>query len=218
MNLPAYCHSCGLVFSSPMAASGAIGLKVTNVQVTCPRCGEMASVLEGVMNVAEETIELISGPAWSHKVLSEIRGIVLDLRAGQISQHEAIEKAAAIDPLAGQTLRSWLSIGIPFALLLLEVLQMAWSRADIEANRQTAARREVQVERMIEAFEGISRGLDQRVVSTSDQMPQPHPHDERAKVEANEKERERAHQEAFRRQLVRDEIAAFEGRKKPLKE
>ncbi|WP_428925009.1 hypothetical protein [Marinibacterium sp. SX1] len=218
MDLPAFCRNCGLVFDSTIGVKNVIGLTVENAQDRCPRCNEIAHILEGVMNVADDTIELISGPTWSYETLAKIQSLAQQVRDGEISKTEAVAKASETDPVAAEKFGLWLNIGATFALLMLEFLQLLSAQSDAKRALEAEKRRDAQVERLIDAIEGVSRNFDQRASSGSHGEFQANPHSKRSQVHPDQNEIERADFEAFQRDIVRNEIATFRARKKPPEE
>jgi hypothetical protein len=103
--LPAVCMTCGYAFSAPnlIGGSGA-RVTITNVRTNCRRCGGIASILDGVYEIANDSITAISGGTLTPNQisrLSDIRNQLLNSgNSAQIS-HEIVEAVKAVSPELG---------------------------------------------------------------------------------------------------------------------
>lgn len=76
VDIPAYCSNCGLLFPSGFAATNVRNTTFTGNKQTCPRCGDMAVVLEGVFNVADDLIEIIQASDFTVEVLQKFQALI----------------------------------------------------------------------------------------------------------------------------------------------
>jgi hypothetical protein len=92
--LPAFCDKCGLVFPGMNVPSRAVRFRVERNFVNCPRCGWMqARVLEGTMNVFEDTIQILRGTNATPAQFARLREL---LQNAQQKQQPPEEVAAAV--------------------------------------------------------------------------------------------------------------------------
>jgi hypothetical protein len=57
--VPAVCGNCGLVFDSPFFLQNAINITFVGNTVTCPRCGFLADVVDGVYEALGDTLKVL---------------------------------------------------------------------------------------------------------------------------------------------------------------
>lgn len=78
--------------------------------VSCPRCGGMARVVDGVFNARGTVAELVSGPTWTREVLQRLDEATS--RARSLIEDDpiaAVETIAAADPSLRQ--KAWEALG-----------------------------------------------------------------------------------------------------------
>jgi hypothetical protein len=101
VQFPARCTnpSCRTIFPSGFGASGnvsEIGLVGNSAQ--CPVCSSQAKVVDGVFNVRDSIVEIISAPESTREILQAFLGIAQQVTEGKISQQEAVEQAGKLGP------------------------------------------------------------------------------------------------------------------------
>ena len=57
---------------------------------TCPRCGKLATMAEGIFNFTNDTIEVISASKSTVEKLTQYRRLIEDLRTGTVSHSEVV--------------------------------------------------------------------------------------------------------------------------------
>ncbi len=91
--LPAFCDNCGAVFPSGFAIRGE-GAKtfVGNKSGPCPVCGRMGSVPDGVFDVTDNVIRLLSGPQKTVEQLRKLASVIKEARETVEKPNKAVEK------------------------------------------------------------------------------------------------------------------------------
>jgi uncharacterized protein YecA (UPF0149 family) len=90
--LPAFCDECGLIFPGMYMPQGT-GMRSTGNISGCPRCGAMAHVLEGFMNIAGNTIQILQG---TNKTATQLARLQEVLRTALQTRQAPEEVAAAV--------------------------------------------------------------------------------------------------------------------------
>jgi hypothetical protein len=91
--LPAFCDKCLLVFPGMPVPSGKNIASIGNT-AKCPRCGGAARVLEGLMNIAGNTIEILGGTNATAVQLAALQAL---LEHGLVTAQKPEEVAAAVE-------------------------------------------------------------------------------------------------------------------------
>ncbi len=77
VHIPAFCDSCGAVFGSGIVVENCVNVSLSgNRSGPCPRCGGMGSVIDGLFNVTENVIEILSAPERTRTQLKALTGIL----------------------------------------------------------------------------------------------------------------------------------------------
>jgi len=93
--LPAFCDNCGAAFNSGFAVDDCLNISFhNNKSGPCPRCGSMGTVLEGVFNVVNGAIEILSAPQSSIDSLNKLDAI---LKEAAVDKSTADDIATKID-------------------------------------------------------------------------------------------------------------------------
>jgi hypothetical protein len=113
---PAYCPRCRSLFPFKgihLGAGRSLGLtgNVTN----CPVCGfGQARISDGVYKATQDAVELLSGPESTRVMLEALKAVAERLKAGEISQDEAIKEAREISPRYAALIEKITLLGIPW--------------------------------------------------------------------------------------------------------
>jgi len=94
-DMPAFCGNCGLVFNSGFFFENCINISLQGNNVSCPSCGSMTSIPDGLYNFIDSSIELLKGPEITIYRLKELKNIISELRKQKASFSgikETIEK------------------------------------------------------------------------------------------------------------------------------
>lgn len=110
--VPAICDDCGAVFGS----EGFIGGNATNVTIVggkvgpCPACKEgMGSVPDGVYDLQNDTLRVISSSGIQPETLQGIVAALEGLKRGEISSSQVIDQVEREAPALAATLQGALS-------------------------------------------------------------------------------------------------------------
>lgn len=95
---PAFCPSCGLIFSSPIAVGNVTGLTLAGVRTNCPRCGGTAELPDGTYDVTEDTIHVLAGSELTRNRMLRLSEILEAARAGEMTDDETIDAVADVSP------------------------------------------------------------------------------------------------------------------------
>lgn len=101
---PAKCSNCGLVFhATAIAVSDSINVTITDSRQSCPQCGHMASIGDGVYDFIGDKVTLTSGPESTAEMLRALAQTVRDSIAAGEAPEKTVERAAEFLPW----LKSW---------------------------------------------------------------------------------------------------------------
>jgi hypothetical protein len=86
--VPAFCDNCGAIFPSGFDLSGQNITLFGNKSGPCPRCGSMGHIPDGVYNVINNTIEILSAPEWTIDELNRFAQILREAQRQAATQEE----------------------------------------------------------------------------------------------------------------------------------
>jgi hypothetical protein len=86
--IPAFCDDCGNIFISSNFIGGDVNVTLENVGISCPRCGSIAKVPNGVYQFIGDTIKILSAPYSSHLKLQKLADILQKVREKEVSAEE----------------------------------------------------------------------------------------------------------------------------------
>lgn len=89
---------------------------------TCPNCGEMASIVDGVFEVSGNILKLVSGPQFTRELLSQFARSLEQARRREIEPEELERKAAELNGELGQVVKQMPASGVRLMPLLLIML------------------------------------------------------------------------------------------------
>jgi hypothetical protein len=133
MRLPAVCGNCGTIFPSGYVVQGKVeAAYFEGNQGTCPVCGQMARIPDGLFNFADEAIEVLQAPDRTVEDLRRFGAILQDLREKNASAEEVREtierEAPWFAPLA-RLLPQDRNQALMYLAVLLQALQLLLSSA-----------------------------------------------------------------------------------------
>ena len=124
--LPAYCSNCSSVFPFKgihVSGPGTVQLSMWNNTVNCPVCGNPKAVIsEGIFNVTNETIEIVSAPEITRAMLAALKKISEQAATAEISEEQALKQARAISPRYAGVLEKAFKFGLPTVALLATII------------------------------------------------------------------------------------------------
>lgn len=142
MEMPAFC-ACGAVYGFGLdLGDGVRGLTMTGNKAQCPVCGEMGEVPDGVFNVTDGVLEVLSAPTITHERLRRLQAILLSAKEGTATVDDAVDRlereAPELAPFMGSLHRepaAWLAILLTVITFLLG--QSAGTTINVEHVTQT---------------------------------------------------------------------------------
>jgi hypothetical protein len=97
--LPAFCPQCKSIFPSRNYNLSGPNFHMWDNEETCPECGyEHAKLSEGVFNLEEETIRVLSAPDFTHAMLRQAKRVADDVISGRIDENDGTKAFVAISP------------------------------------------------------------------------------------------------------------------------
>jgi hypothetical protein len=106
--IPSHCHSCGAIFASRMISieGNVKGLTLSNNSETCPYCGGIAYLADGVFNIADDVISILSAPSITKDNLRKLGVAVIDAYKDPSKSENLIKIAESIDPDVANAVRA----------------------------------------------------------------------------------------------------------------
>ena len=106
--IPAHCPNCGVVFRSRLLSIGGNvkNLTLSGNMETCPFCGNRANTAEGVFDIADGVITVISAPHITEEMLRAFGAVVKTAYAEKTDPDDLAKQADKIDTTLGQLVRS----------------------------------------------------------------------------------------------------------------
>lgn len=99
---PAFCRGCGLIF--PTRAIGLQNISVTlkGNAVTCPRCGQMAKIIDGTYSAYKDRLDIVLDPSVPQEARDALLALVKEVQANRLSLSEAKHRAKKINKKFGK--------------------------------------------------------------------------------------------------------------------
>ena len=98
VTLPSHCPSCGAIFASRAYSISGKSISLSDNTEMCPFCGEEAYLAEGVFDIAENMISIISAPDITKEMLMKLGAAVQEAYKKETGPEELIRTAESIDP------------------------------------------------------------------------------------------------------------------------
>lgn len=149
MRSPACCLTCGYVSPSGVSVDSSTNFISHGNISTCPRCGGIAMMPDGIMEIFGNTVRLASGPEFTKEMFEAIGVVVEDLRQGKISLSQAIEKVTVVSPPAGAAFREWSLYGMAFIGMMCSVMSLSLQWQDHVKSNLSA---EMYAEQAVDSF------------------------------------------------------------------
>lgn len=105
--IPVSCPNCGALFASrAFHISGNVrGLTLSGNRETCPFCGGMAHIADGVFNVANNVLSVVSAPNVTKQMLAAFEKAVQVAYANKTAPEQLAKEVEKIDPSFGDAVR-----------------------------------------------------------------------------------------------------------------
>jgi PHP family Zn ribbon phosphoesterase len=75
IEVPSFCDNCGTIFPSGIVVSNCMNLTLSNNKSRCPNCGGWGHAIDGVFNIINDSIEILSGPQITVERLDKLEKI-----------------------------------------------------------------------------------------------------------------------------------------------
>jgi hypothetical protein len=107
------------------------GLTLRNNSETCPYCGGIAFVADGIFDIANDVISVINAPSFTKEMLQKLGGAVVDAYKNPEKTDELIKFTESIDPNIAKTVKHLASSHKFIGLFL---LALAIKSCDVNVN------------------------------------------------------------------------------------
>ena len=137
--IPAHCPNCGALFRSRLLSiSGNVkNLTLSGNTETCPKCGNQARIAEGVFDIADGIITIVSAPPITKEMLARFGDIAIKAYEEKADPEILAKQADEIDPTLGKLVRSLGSnkpLYLTGLLLLILTIRSCNLNIDIDVN------------------------------------------------------------------------------------
>jgi len=107
VQIPALCSSCGALFASrAFNISGNVkNLTLSGNKETCPFCGGWADIADGVFDVADNVLSIVSAPNITKQMLGAFGAAVKKAYEVKKPPEELAKEVEKIDPSFGEIIR-----------------------------------------------------------------------------------------------------------------
>jgi uncharacterized protein YecA (UPF0149 family) len=86
--MPAFCKNCGAIFGSGMVFDNCINVTLRGNTSQCPQCGGIGEVPDGVFDMTNNAIKMISGTSRSIKNLKKLALILTEAQKSNTSKEQ----------------------------------------------------------------------------------------------------------------------------------
>ena len=120
--IPAFCLSCGRVFASQMFGFGPgahVRIFSEGNMESCPYCGGMAQTADGVFQVTDDVLKVVSAPQITRDMLAALQVIIRNAFTEKKPVEEVAQEVEKIDASLGPLIRSSATRGNYLIALLL---------------------------------------------------------------------------------------------------
>ncbi len=80
-------------------------LTLSGNRESCPRCGQMALMADGVFNIANNVLSVVTAPNITKQMLAAFESAVTKTQKENISTEQLASEVAKIDPSFGEAVR-----------------------------------------------------------------------------------------------------------------
>jgi hypothetical protein len=105
--IPAACPSCGALFVSRFISVGGDvkDLMLSNNRETCPYCGAMANTADGIFDVTDGILSVVSAPNITRQMLANFEAAVKSAYANKTPPEQLAREVESIDKSLGDVVR-----------------------------------------------------------------------------------------------------------------
>ncbi|MER8373357.1 hypothetical protein [Mesorhizobium sp. M1406] len=106
VDIPVYCPNCGNLFASrAISIRGDVrNLVLEGNTESCPRCGRMASIIEGKFDVVDGVLQMLKGSQLSTAMLKQFVSVLKQAQRDEISTDDLIARTQEINPDLGKAI------------------------------------------------------------------------------------------------------------------
>jgi len=124
VQIPVSCPSCGAVFPSrAFSFAGTVkNLHMSGNKETCPFCGAWADVAEGLFDITDNVISIISSPKITKEMLLALESRVKQAYLNKTPQNVLADEVEKIDPSFGDLVRNSTSSNKLYFTILILIL------------------------------------------------------------------------------------------------
>ncbi len=138
--IPSHCHSCGAIFPSRILSieCNVHNLTLSNNSESCPFCGGRAYLADGVFNIANDVISIISAPKFTLEMLQKLGAAVAEAYKDPSKADQLNQVAESIDPELAKVVKKITSgnrLTMVGLFLLAMVIKSCSINVDIDANK-----------------------------------------------------------------------------------
>ena len=122
VTIPAVCLSCGALFPSRFASlfgGTNVNLTLRGNAETCPYCGRLAHVADGVFHIAGDILTVVSAPHITREMLAALSAAVRKAYQDKKPPEEVAQEVEKIDPALGAVIRKNASTPLYWLVLIL---------------------------------------------------------------------------------------------------
>lgn len=132
LGLPARCikPACGHVFwvTNLIGGAGSGDIFLSQNSTSCPLCGSMAMIGDGLYQLSKGSLILKDGPTLTHAMLARLTEIAQSAKSKSIETQELLTEVAGVSPEFAEKIRR---LGLPTAVIILLLL---WMIKSVEIN------------------------------------------------------------------------------------
>jgi hypothetical protein len=131
--LPIYCPECEKLSLSNATRFSNAWITINKVNEPCPQCGSgKAHLVNGVFELTEELVKVISAPDLTAEGLAALREILELAASGKITPAAAKTRASKISPKFAAFLDMLFKFGVPAIALVVALIDAHWQYQSVQ--------------------------------------------------------------------------------------
>ncbi len=128
----ASCSHCGAIFQSrAFRIQGAINLTLSGNKETCPNCGKLADIADGVFDITAQAIRIVSAPDLTREKYARFLALLRQSQKRGVPPDQLEQEASAIDERFGEAV-SLARSGPAWIILVLLILWLKSCTTDMQ--------------------------------------------------------------------------------------